>query len=193
VGAARLIRASQQQAKVGSARVRDFTVSVAEILGHPGEYRDVAVAHGLDGVEVPLARLSPRPLSGSLRLESVIEGVLVTGTVAGATALQCARCLEAFGSTVEADVCELYTAPGHEAEDDAYRVTGTDIDLEPMLRDTVGLALPLNPLCRADCAGLCARCGKDLNDGACDCVEDETDPRWDALGELRAKLESQSG
>jgi uncharacterized protein len=173
--------------------VREFIVSVAEILGHPGEYRDVAVGRALAAVEVPLARLTERPLSGSLRLESVMEGILVTGSVDGATELQCARCLKAFGSEVEVEVCELYTAPGHEAEDDAYRVKGTEIDLEPMLRDAVGLALPLNPVCRPDCAGLCARCGTDLNDGACDCVEDESDPRWDALAELRAKLESQSG
>jgi uncharacterized protein len=94
---------------------------------------------------------------------------------------------------VEVEVCELYTAPGHEAEDDAYRVGGTEIDLEPMLRDALTLALPLNPVCREDCAGLCAHCGKDLNEGACDCVEDTTDPRWEALASLRAKLESQSG
>jgi uncharacterized protein len=62
-----------------------------------------------------------------------------------------------------------------------------------MLRDATGLALPLNPLCRTDCAGLCATCGKDLNDGACDCVEEVADPRWDALNAVRARLESQSG
>jgi uncharacterized protein len=123
----------------------------------------------------------------------VMEGILATGSIEGETSLECARCLKGFSSAVEVEVCELYTAPGHEAEDDAYRVQGTEIDLEPMLRDAVGLELPLNPLCRVECAGLCARCGKDLNQGACECVEDETDPRWDALAEVRAKLESQSG
>jgi uncharacterized protein len=173
--------------------VRELTVSVAEILGHPGEYRDIEVTAALEGVEVPLARLDAAPLAGTLRLESVMEGILATGAVRGPTALQCARCLKSFSSAVEAEVCELFVAPGHEADDDAYRVAGTEIDMEPMLRDAIGLALPFNPLCRSDCAGLCARCGQDLNDGACDCVEDETDPRWDALAEVRAKLESHSG
>jgi DUF177 domain-containing protein len=62
-----------------------------------------------------------------------------------------------------------------------------------MMRDSVGLALPLNPLCRDDCAGLCARCGKDLNEGACECVDDDIDPRWDALAALRERLESHTG
>lgn len=173
--------------------MRETTISVAEILGRPGEYRDVPIAHPIEGVEVALAHLDTRPLTGSLRLESVVEGVLVTGTVSGRVQQECARCLKAFSAPLEVEVCELYTAPGHEAEPDAYRVTGTEIDLEPMLRDETGLALPLNPLCRPDCAGLCARCGKDLNEGACDCVEDETDHRWDALAEVRARLESQTG
>ena len=173
--------------------MRELTISVAEILGRPGEYRDVAIAQPLEGVELALAHLASRPLTGTLRLESVMEGILVTGSVSGDADIECARCLKTLASAVDVEVCELFTAPGHEAEDDAYRVQGSEIDLEPMLRDAVGLALPLNPLCRADCAGLCARCGKDLNEGACDCVEDETDPRWDALAEVRAKLESQTG
>lgn len=173
--------------------MRESTISVAEILGRPGEYRDVQVAQPVEGLEVALAHLGPRPLAGLLRLESVIEGILVTGSVAGRVDLECARCLKGFTAPLEVEICELYTAAGHEAEADAYRVQGSDIDLEPMLRDAAGQALPLNPLCRTDCAGLCARCGKDLNDGACGCVEEETDPRWDALAELRAKLESQTG
>jgi uncharacterized protein len=173
--------------------VRETTISVAEILGRPGEYRDVQIAQPIDGVEVALAHLGPRPLTGTLRLESVIEGVLVTGELGGRVELECARCLKAFTGPLDVEVCELYTAPGHEADDDAYRVTGTDVDLEPMLRDAAGLALPLNPLCRPDCAGLCARCGTDLNDGACGCVEESIDPRWDALAEVRARLESQTG
>jgi uncharacterized protein len=173
--------------------VRETKVSVAEILGRPGEYRDVPVAQSLEGLEMTLAHLDTRPLTGSLRLESVIEGILATGTVAGQVRLECARCLAPFSAPLEVEVCELFTAPGHEAEPDAYRVSGSEIDLEPMLRDAAGLSLPLNPLCRPDCAGLCARCGADLNEGACGCVEEVTDPRWDALGELRAKLESQTG
>jgi uncharacterized protein len=57
-----------------------------------------------------------------------------------------------------------------------------------MLRDAVTLALPLRPLCREDCKGLCARCGNDLNAGPCDCGGDDIDPRWEALAALRERL-----
>jgi uncharacterized protein len=168
-------------------------MSAAELLGRPGEYRDVRLAEPLAGVRATLARLTDDPVAGDLRAESVIEGVLVTGDVSGATVVQCARCLKEFGSRVDVDLCELFVAPGHDLgdseADDTYRVTGTEIRLEPMLRDAMTLALPLHPLCRADCKGLCAQCGADLNLGDCSCSEDETDPRWAPLEKLRARLE----
>jgi DUF177 domain-containing protein len=173
--------------------VQELTVSVAEILGHPGEYRDISISKPVEGLEISLARVGNHPLAARLRLESVVEGVLVTGPVEALADMECARCLKSLTSSVEVDVCDLYTAPGHEAEEDAYRITGTEIDLEPMLRDAVTLALPFNPVCKQDCAGLCARCGKDLNDGPCDCTEDATDPRWAPLAALREKLDAQPG
>jgi uncharacterized protein len=169
--------------------VHGFTVSVAEILGRPGAYRDLKIRKPLAGVRTSLARLY-RDVDATLRAESVVEGILVTGPVAGSSVLQCARCLKQLPSDVEVEVCDLFYAPGHldQAEDDSYRVTGNEIDLEPLLRDAITLGLPLNPLCGEDCKGLCARCGKDLNLGDCDCTEDESDPRWAALDELRDRL-----
>lgn len=171
--------------------VGDLKVSVAEILGRPGEYRDVRVASELEGVETALARLDPHEVRGDLRAESVVEGILVTGRVEARTALECSRCLESFSGDVQVEVCEMFVAPGHEgADDDAYPVTGTEVDLEPMLRDAVTLALPLKPLCREACEGLCPTCGKRRDEGPCECREDETDPRWAALSALREQLEN---
>jgi uncharacterized protein len=168
-------------------------MSVAELLGRPGEYRDIHLAEPLEGVRNTLARLSEEPISGDLRAESVVEGILVTGGVSGSTAVECSRCLKKFDSSVAVDLCELFVAPGHEPEgpeaDDTYRVSGTEIKLEPMLRDAITLALPLHPLCRDDCKGLCAQCGADLNEGECSCVVDDTDPRWAPLEQLRERLE----
>ena len=173
-----------------------LTMSVTELLGRPGEHRDVRLSEPLEGVRTTLARLSDEPVSAALRAESVVEGILVTGSVSGGTVVQCARCLKQIDSGVEVELCELFVAPGHEVSDsgadDTYRVTGTEIKLEPMLRDALTLALPLHPLCRADCKGICAQCGADLNAGDCSCAEDETDPRWAPLEELRAKLEEES-
>jgi uncharacterized protein len=170
--------------------VQDLKVSVVEILGKPGANRDVSVSPSLEGVRVDLASLEPAPVRGDLTLESVVEGVLVTGSLAGDVTCRCARCLREFGTDLNVEVCELFAAPGHlEEEEDVYRVAGEEIDLEPMVRDELTLGLPLNPLCRDDCKGMCARCGRDLNEGACDCAEDTSDPRWAALDEVRAKLE----
>jgi len=173
--------------------VQDLRLSVAEILGRPGEYRDIAIRRPLQDVGTALARLGERGIEGDLRIESVIEGVLVTGRVQGGAVLQCARCLNEIETDVTLRVCELFAGPGHEASEDVdvYQVEGLEIDLEPMVRDAVTLALPLNPLCRKDCRGLCGSCGTDLNQGACDCKEDDFDPRWAALSDLRQRLENQ--
>ncbi|MDQ3986267.1 MAG: DUF177 domain-containing protein [Actinomycetota bacterium] len=169
----------------------DLDISVVDLLGRPGEYRDFRVGSKLQGVGNALAHLQAAPVRGDLRAESVVEGVLVTGAVTGRATLECARCLVPFVSPVTVDLCELFVAPGHEtsAEEDSYRIAGREIHLEPMLRDALTLALPLNPLCRPDCKGLCPHCGRNLNEGSCDCREDETDPRWAELESLKQKLE----
>lgn len=172
--------------------MQTLRTSVAELLGQPGRYRDISISAPLGDVRTALARLDDAPVSGSLRAESVVEGILVTGTAGGHVAAQCARCLTDLGAEIDVELCELFAAPGAEQTDEEfYRVTGTDIDLEPMLRDALALALPLNPLCRRDCKGLCPRCGADLNAGMCSCTEDTSDPRWAPLDELRARLENQ--
>lgn len=172
------------------ARVQGFKVSVAEILGHPGHYRDLSVNERLSDVANPLVALTDAPLRGDLRAEAVVEGILVTGPLSGEMAGSCARCLKKVAGGISVELCELFVAPGHEVpgEEEAYEVHGFEIDLEPMLRDAVVLALPLKPVCKVDCKGLCARCGKDLNEGPCSCSDEEMDPRWAALSELRDRL-----
>ncbi|HVF06293.1 MAG TPA: DUF177 domain-containing protein [Frankiaceae bacterium] len=120
-----------------------------------------------------------------LRLEAVMEGVLVSGTVTGPLAGECGRCLEPVTSSVEVDLQELYAYPGSETtEDEAGRMDGDLLDLEPALRDAVVLALPLTPLCREDCGGLCAVCGARKDDVDCGHDEAPVDPRWAALNDL---------
>ena len=109
---------------------------------------------------------------------------------AGVT-FECSRCLTEFPSEIAVELCELFAGPGHDPqpEEDFYEVTGTDVDLEPMLRDGLVLALPLNPLCSLDCKGYCAGCGQNLNEGACTCAPGDVDPRWAGLEAVRTKLE----
>ncbi|ACY98973.1 MULTISPECIES: YceD family protein [Thermomonospora] len=121
-----------------------------------------------------------------LRLESVMEGVLVTGTARMPLTGECARCLDPLEDTFEAEFQELFVYPdtrsGGEADEDERRIEGDLIDLEPVLRDTVVLALPLSPLCRDDCPGLCPECGVRLADAEPDHRHEAAiDPRWAAL------------
>lgn len=123
-----------------------------------------------------------------LRLESVMEGVLVTGELDVPVAGACARCLEPFDDTLSLDVQELFAYEGSTTEatseeDEVRRVDGDFLDLEPLLRDTVVLSLPLAPVCTENCAGLCVDCGQRLDDLPPDHAHEVVDPRWAGLTE----------
>jgi len=134
-----------------------------------------------------------------LRFESVMEGVLVSGTAHLPLKGECARCLDDIASTMEVEFQELFVyvdsrRSGEEADEDEYRLDGDLLDLEPVLRDAVVLALPLSPLCREDCPGLCSECGERMADAGPDHRHDVADPRWAALqGLTETRVESQEG
>lgn len=125
------------------------------------------------------------PVELDLRLESVIEGVLVTGTAVVQLRGGCVRCLVEISGETEVDIQELFVYPESGAtEEEASRLEGELIDLEPLLRDDVVLDLPFQPVCREDCAGLCVECGANLNDHPDHTHGGVRDPRWDALRSL---------
>ncbi|MET8691055.1 YceD family protein [Streptomyces bauhiniae] len=146
------------------------------------------------GIEGVVGVPEGAPLELDLRLESVMEGVLVTGTARASAKGECVRCLEPVGLELEADFQEMFSypdaddrgrviaEPGDDAEDDEDRQYIEDglIDLEPLLRDAVVLALPMQPVCQDDCQGLCSECGARLTDDP-DHHHDATDIRWAAL------------
>ena len=119
-----------------------------------------------------------------LRLESVSEGILVSGTARVSLTGECARCLEPFTDGLEVDLQQLFVYPGNanDADDDEIgRLVDDYIDLEPLIRDAVVLALPLAPACREDCPGLCPECGARLADVQPDHAHHDVDPRWAGL------------
>lgn len=137
-------------------------------------------------------------LSLDLRLEAVLEGVLVSGDVRAVAVGECGRCLGSVVQPVTAHVQDLYVYPGHESpegedEDVVRRLDGDLIDLEPALRDAIITALPFQPLCRPDCPGLCPVCGARLADVPEPHRHEGFDPRWAALRGLSAAEPRGSG
>lgn len=133
---------------------------------------------GIEVIRVP----EGSPVELDLRLESVVEGVLVTGAATVELRGECVRCLGPVGERLEVDLQELFVYPGRDAtEEEASRLQGDLADLEPVLRDAVVLDLPFRPVCRPDCAGLCPQCGANLNDDPGHEHLAGNDPRWDLL------------
>jgi uncharacterized protein len=134
---------------------------------------------GLDMVGIPHGS----DVELDIRLEAVVEGVLVSGRARARMAGECVRCLGKVSGTAFADFQELYAYLGGDADEEAARVEGDLVDLEPLLRDAVVTALPWQPTCRPDCPGLCPACGVPLADDPAH-QHEAPDPRWAALQAL---------
>jgi uncharacterized protein len=136
-----------------------------------------------------LARVAPgAQLLLDLRMEAVVEGVLVSGTVTAPVTGECGRCLDPVTDEITVEVQELFAYPDSATdtsadEDEVRRLTGDLLDLEPVVRDAIVLALPLSPLCGPDCRGLCPTCGTRWDDLPADHSHETIDPRWAALTE----------
>jgi uncharacterized protein len=160
--------------------------SETRIVPAPADLR-VAMACVPPGADIKL----------TVMLEAVSEGVLVTAEATAPATGECARCLEPTASSVEVAFRELYEPEGSpDLGDDSDRrfLQGELLDLEPAFRDAVVLALPLAPLCRPDCAGLCVECGVRLADAGPEHDHDHPlDPRWARLGQLDLGTERQGG
>jgi len=163
-------------------------VDVRDLLAHPGSSRRFELNVPALGIRLELAGMPEgAAVRGDLLLESVVEGILVSGPLRGPLTLTCARCLVEFEGSFDVDVQELYVAPRREAGPDDYAVSPEGlVDLEPLVRDNVMPALPFSPLHAPDCRGLCERCGGNRNLGECSCTDEPVDARWAALDTLFA-------
>jgi uncharacterized protein len=125
-------------------------------------------------------------------LESVTEGVLATVRAVAPVTGECARCLEPVAQMIEVRCQELfsYEQGAGDADEDGYALDGDLLDLEPVLRDALVLALPLAPLCRQDCPGLCAGCGALLAQAGSEHGHGRAiDPRWAGLRQEMTQAE----
>jgi len=167
-----------------------LAVDITRLGRRPGAMvtlRDTVPSPARIGAE--LIAIEPgAPLELDLRVESVSEGVLVTGTVAAPTVGECARCLTAMRARVEVVLTELFAYPESTTEatteeDEVGHVVDNTIDLEQSIIDAVGLELPFSPVCRPDCPGLCPECGVLLATEPGH-HHDRIDPRWAKLAEM---------
>lgn len=136
---------------------------------------------------------------GGLRYDTLIEGdeavasvarvgggFLVTIRIAARLHGPCFRCLREVALSLEAEEEEFVPQDPAKwtAEDVSPFIDDLVVDVAGISREALVLALPTKLLCREDCAGLCAQCGRDLNEGQCACALDTVDPRWDTLKAL---------
>lgn len=166
-----------------------MTVDITRLGRRPGAMvtlRNTVPSPSRIGLEM-IAVDRGAPLELDLRVESVSEGVLVTGTIAAPTVGECARCLTEVNGRVQVGLTELFAYPDSATEatteeDEVGHIVDDTIDLEQSIIDAVGLDLPFSPVCRPDCPGLCPECGVSLaaEPGH---HHDRIDPRWAKLAE----------
>ena len=153
---------------------------VSDLIREPGRRRavrlEVPVAWGLESSRVDPAE----PLRADLMLEGTSGGIIVRGRVEVLARHICCRCLAEWSEPLEVELLEVLSADP-EAE---YQLHGDQADLEPPLRDAVLLALPLRPVCRPDCRGICSVCGADLNTGSCPGHDEESGSSFASLRDL---------
>ncbi len=139
------------------------------------------------------------PIVGSLEIKKIGQEILVRGNVSGQVQLTCARCLKDFTAGIREDVdIELRPLLDLERTSQERELGSDDLDVEffrgeqlntgHLIAEQISLSIPMKPLCRDDCGGLCPRCGADRTLGACAC-EPDTDPRWSALKDLKLRID----
>jgi uncharacterized protein len=160
-----------------------LAVDVRELLQKPGAHKHVVVRAPLEDLATPIAWV---PADRPVEIESVVQGLLVTGTVRATAVVRCVRCLREFDQDLAVEVRELFTFEPGDEEDEGYAVLPDDrLPLDTMARDALVLAFPAFPLHSPDCAGLCPVCGADRNTVDCGHGGTETiDPRWAGLAGL---------
>lgn len=127
-------------------------------------------------------------VDGVLRVDNLESRLVLRGKLDATTTVECGRCLEDFELKFRVPIeTVILCDTGHETDDVVTPVIHQrdgEVDLDDTVREATILALPQIQVCREDCRGLCARCGTDLNNGSCECVDDEIDPRWEGLPDV---------
>ncbi len=160
-------------------------VNAVELLRQPGAVRDIDVSLDPASIDVAHDRLTG-DVTASIRLVALNDGIEASGSVSAPWATVCRRCLTEIEGVAVAEVEELYRPVREDQPDDpeVVPIEGGQLDLAPVVRETILLELDTERLCRAECAGLCPVCGADRNETDCGCDTTVRDERWAALDDL---------
>ncbi|OBB97985.1 hypothetical protein A5781_12350 [Mycobacterium sp. 852002-30065_SCH5024008] len=176
-----------------------MTIDIARLGRRPGAMvtlRKTVPTPSRIGLDM-IAIEAGAPLELDLQVQSVSEGVLVTGTVDAPTAGECSRCLTPVKGHVQIRLTELFAYPDSTTEatteeDEVGHIVDDIIDLEQSIVDAVGLELPFSPVCTPDCPGLCPECGVALA-AEPDHHHDAIDPRWSKLAGMFPEADAARG
>ena len=168
--------------------LQGLVTPVADLLRHAGARRHLAIevrATEIDVGDAAVPEGSTVEIDGDL--EAVNDSIVFSGTVRAPWRAVCRRCLGPAQGEIVVTMREVFAKPGRDiaADDEVFPIAADSIDLGPAVHDALALELPLAPLCRDACAGLCPTCGVDRNHARCSCRVDRTDPRWAALDVLK--------
>lgn len=158
--------------------LQPLRVNAVELLRQPGAVSSVDDTFAVAPLEAEHER-AQGDVHVELTLRSSNDGIAVSGTVSADWATVCRRCLTEVSGHAVGDVDELYQID--QTDPDAYVIENGQLDLVPLVRETILLELDLERVCRDDCAGLCPVCGVDRNTTECTCDATVTDDRWSAL------------
>ena len=158
--------------------LRPLRLNAVELLRQPGAVRELVADVDAVALEAEHERLTG-DIHVELRLIAHADGIEVVGAVTARWATVCRRCLQPIDGLAHGDVDELYQV--ELLDPDAFEIVDGQLDLVPLVRETILLELDLERLCRDDCAGLCPVCGIDRNAASCECDTTVRDDRWAAL------------
>jgi uncharacterized protein len=168
---------------------------IVELKQIPDEGLAVAFEEAIHLAEEAGAGEAVYAVQAEVRLMKIGMGVDVRGRFRASANISCGRCLEPFVQNLAEDFEVQYLPAPTLAGDEEYELSGSEMDVLPLVEDRIDLgallrenlllSLPVQPVCRESCRGLCPRCGTPLNAGPCGCSSERLDPRLQALAKFR--------
>ncbi|MDI6822115.1 MAG: DUF177 domain-containing protein [Actinomycetota bacterium] len=169
----------------------ELIIDVSDLLRELGKELEIKMSKEFSPLNLGTREVKfAKPVDLNLTLENVDSGVLAQGTAEGTLILQCNRCLKEFACPMKVKIEEIFCHPSKSQEleeSETFPIMGERVDLAPVIEQAFLLVIPMKVLCNPKCKGLCPICGKNLNEGMCDCSKQEINSRFLILKKLLKK------